>query len=270
MIELRRWRRPPGHRGRRRRRHVARLVAPPRVERAGLPAAGHPGPRALRLLGGGRRRDQRLRRRLRRRDRFRYRRSSQRRGHGAVHRGGGDTDVAARVVRVRRRHVGAGPRRRRLARRRLRAPRPHLDRCLRMVPVALALTGSTLDRATVAFIGWFGPSSLGPRSVFGLIAVDALEPAQSKVVLRGGDADRRAQRAVARRQRIAPRCALRGVLRRAPRAPPARARAIEPARHGAPCAGSARRAPGATRPLHQTRVERAGAVIAARRHSALT
>jgi sodium/hydrogen antiporter len=53
---------------------------------------------------------------------------------------------------------------------------------LRMVPVALALAGSRLDRATVAFIGWFGPRGLA-SVVFGLIAVDALEPAQSKVVL---------------------------------------------------------------------------------------
>jgi NhaP-type Na+/H+ or K+/H+ antiporter len=51
-----------------------------------------------------------------------------------------------------------------------------------MVPVALALAGSKLDRATVAFIGWFGPRGLA-SVVFGLIAVDALEPAQSKVVL---------------------------------------------------------------------------------------
>jgi NhaP-type Na+/H+ or K+/H+ antiporter len=53
---------------------------------------------------------------------------------------------------------------------------------LRMVPVALALAGSSLDRVTVAFIGWFGPRGLA-SVVFGLIAVDALEPAQSKVVL---------------------------------------------------------------------------------------
>ena len=53
---------------------------------------------------------------------------------------------------------------------------------LRMVPVALALAGSTLDRATVAFIGWFGPRGLA-SVVFGLIAVDALEPAQARVVL---------------------------------------------------------------------------------------
>ena len=53
---------------------------------------------------------------------------------------------------------------------------------LRMVPVALALAGSGLDGVTVAFIGWFGPRGLA-SVVFGLLAVDALEPAQSKVVL---------------------------------------------------------------------------------------
>jgi sodium/hydrogen antiporter len=53
---------------------------------------------------------------------------------------------------------------------------------LRMVPVALALTGSALDRVTVAFIGWFGPRGLA-SVVFALIAVDSLEPSQSKVVL---------------------------------------------------------------------------------------
>ena len=53
---------------------------------------------------------------------------------------------------------------------------------LRMVPVAVSLTGTGLDRVTVAFIGWFGPRGLA-SVVFGLLAVDALEPSQSKVVL---------------------------------------------------------------------------------------
>ena len=53
---------------------------------------------------------------------------------------------------------------------------------LRMVPVAIALAGTGLDRATVAFVGWFGPRGLA-SVVFGLIAVDSLAPAQSKVVL---------------------------------------------------------------------------------------
>jgi NhaP-type Na+/H+ or K+/H+ antiporter len=53
---------------------------------------------------------------------------------------------------------------------------------LRMVPVALSLLGSGLDRVTVAFVGWFGPRGLA-SVVFGLIAVDTLAPEQSKVVL---------------------------------------------------------------------------------------
>ncbi len=53
---------------------------------------------------------------------------------------------------------------------------------LRMVPVAVALAGTGLDRATVAFVGWFGPRGLA-SVVFGLLAVDALEPSQSKAVL---------------------------------------------------------------------------------------
>jgi NhaP-type Na+/H+ or K+/H+ antiporter len=51
-----------------------------------------------------------------------------------------------------------------------------------MVPVAIALTGAGLDRATVAFIGWFGPRGLA-SIVFGLIAVDSLEPKEGSVVL---------------------------------------------------------------------------------------
>ena len=46
---------------------------------------------------------------------------------------------------------------------------------LRMIPVGIALAGSGLDRATVAFVGWFGPRGLA-SVVFGLIAVDALAP----------------------------------------------------------------------------------------------
>jgi NhaP-type Na+/H+ or K+/H+ antiporter len=53
---------------------------------------------------------------------------------------------------------------------------------LRMVPVALALAGTGLDRATVAFVGWFGPRGLA-SVVFGLLAVDEFEPSQSKAVL---------------------------------------------------------------------------------------
>ena len=46
---------------------------------------------------------------------------------------------------------------------------------LRMIPVGIALAGSGLDRATVAFVGWFGPRGLA-SVVFGLLAVDALAP----------------------------------------------------------------------------------------------
>jgi sodium/hydrogen antiporter len=53
---------------------------------------------------------------------------------------------------------------------------------VRMVPVALALTGSGFDKATVAFIGWFGPRGLA-SVVFGLIAVDSLAPTEAKLML---------------------------------------------------------------------------------------
>ena len=53
---------------------------------------------------------------------------------------------------------------------------------VRMVPVGIALAGSGLDRTTVAFIGWFGPRGLA-SVVFGLIAFDALAPAEARLVL---------------------------------------------------------------------------------------
>jgi NhaP-type Na+/H+ or K+/H+ antiporter len=53
---------------------------------------------------------------------------------------------------------------------------------VRMVPVALSLAGSGFDRATVAFVGWFGPRGLA-SVVFGLIAVDGLDRADAQVVL---------------------------------------------------------------------------------------
>jgi NhaP-type Na+/H+ or K+/H+ antiporter len=53
---------------------------------------------------------------------------------------------------------------------------------VRMVPVALALAGSGLDRTTVAFIGWFGPRGLA-SVVFGLIAADTLDSADGQTVL---------------------------------------------------------------------------------------
>jgi sodium/hydrogen antiporter len=53
---------------------------------------------------------------------------------------------------------------------------------VRMVPVALALVGSGFDRATIAFVGWFGPRGLA-SVVFGLIAVDTLAPGDAQLVL---------------------------------------------------------------------------------------
>ena len=44
---------------------------------------------------------------------------------------------------------------------------------VRMVPVAIALLGAGQDRATVAFIGWFGPRGLA-SVVFALLAVEEL------------------------------------------------------------------------------------------------
>jgi NhaP-type Na+/H+ or K+/H+ antiporter len=53
---------------------------------------------------------------------------------------------------------------------------------LRMVPVALALMGSGLDRTTVVFIGWFGPRGLA-SIVFGIIAIDALPAAEGRSII---------------------------------------------------------------------------------------
>jgi NhaP-type Na+/H+ or K+/H+ antiporter len=53
---------------------------------------------------------------------------------------------------------------------------------IRMLPVAVALLGSRLGRATVAFVGWFGPRGLA-SVVFGLLALEALgEPAAKPVI----------------------------------------------------------------------------------------
>ena len=52
----------------------------------------------------------------------------------------------------------------------------------RLVPVAIALIGTHYDRATVYFIGWFGPRGLA-SIVFTLLAVDALTGSDSKLVL---------------------------------------------------------------------------------------
>ncbi|MFJ2211864.1 cation:proton antiporter [Streptomyces sp. NPDC101062] len=53
---------------------------------------------------------------------------------------------------------------------------------IRMVPVALALLGSGLDRGTVLFVGWFGPRGLA-SIIFGLLAVEELAPAAARVVV---------------------------------------------------------------------------------------
>ncbi len=52
----------------------------------------------------------------------------------------------------------------------------------RMLPVAVALLGSGLDRRTTAFVGWFGPRGLA-SIVFGLIAYDSLAPGPARTVL---------------------------------------------------------------------------------------
>ena len=44
---------------------------------------------------------------------------------------------------------------------------------LRILPVALALVGTGLDRPTVLFVGWFGPRGLA-SVVFALLAVEEL------------------------------------------------------------------------------------------------
>jgi NhaP-type Na+/H+ or K+/H+ antiporter len=53
---------------------------------------------------------------------------------------------------------------------------------VRMAPVAIALVGAGLDRATVAFMGWFGPRGLA-SIIFGLIAVDQLPAGDGKVLV---------------------------------------------------------------------------------------
>lgn len=53
---------------------------------------------------------------------------------------------------------------------------------VRMVPVAVALLGSGLDRTTVAVVGWFGPRGLA-SVVFALLALEALPTDDGRVVL---------------------------------------------------------------------------------------
>lgn len=52
---------------------------------------------------------------------------------------------------------------------------------IRMAPVALSLLGTHLDRATVLFVGWFGPRGLASL-IFALLALDALGSGADTVV----------------------------------------------------------------------------------------
>ena len=53
---------------------------------------------------------------------------------------------------------------------------------VRMVPVGIGLLGSGLDRASVGFIGWFGPRGLA-SIVFALLAYDDLSFGDGSFVL---------------------------------------------------------------------------------------
>jgi NhaP-type Na+/H+ or K+/H+ antiporter len=52
---------------------------------------------------------------------------------------------------------------------------------VRMLPVALALAGTGLDRAGVAFVGWFGPRGLA-SVIFALLALEGLHGAAAQAV----------------------------------------------------------------------------------------
>ena len=51
-----------------------------------------------------------------------------------------------------------------------------------MLPVAAALVGARLGRATVAFVGWFGPRGLA-SVVFGLLALEELGAPAARPVM---------------------------------------------------------------------------------------
>lgn len=53
---------------------------------------------------------------------------------------------------------------------------------VRIAPVALALLGSDMDRATVLFVGWFGPRGLA-SVIFALLAVEDLNQAAARAVV---------------------------------------------------------------------------------------
>jgi sodium/hydrogen antiporter len=52
---------------------------------------------------------------------------------------------------------------------------------VRMLPVALVLIGAGIDRATVLFVGWFGPRGLASL-VFALLALEELGPGADHAV----------------------------------------------------------------------------------------
>ena len=52
---------------------------------------------------------------------------------------------------------------------------------VRMLPVALALAGTGLDRASVAFVGWFGPRGLA-SVIFALLALEGLHEEAARAV----------------------------------------------------------------------------------------
>jgi len=52
---------------------------------------------------------------------------------------------------------------------------------VRMLPVALVTLGAGLDRATVLFVGWFGPRGLASL-VFALLALEELGPGADEAV----------------------------------------------------------------------------------------
>ena len=51
---------------------------------------------------------------------------------------------------------------------------------VRMLPVAISLIGSRMDRATVLFVGWFGPRGLA-SIVFALIAFEDLHGVEGPI-----------------------------------------------------------------------------------------
>jgi NhaP-type Na+/H+ or K+/H+ antiporter len=53
---------------------------------------------------------------------------------------------------------------------------------IRMVPVAISLLGSSADRATVLFVGWFGPRGLA-SVVFALLAIEELGGSDPRVLV---------------------------------------------------------------------------------------